>query len=359
MKTFRYIITLSISILLFWSCSSDDKKDSIDNVPVIAVKVASVQLDKSVPTLSVSGKVQAINSATLSTRIMGSVNKVYVNIGDKVKKGQLLISINSDDLRAKNAQINAKISEARAAYINAEKDYNRYKNLFAESSATQKELDNMSTNFEMTKARLETAKQMKNELKTQFSYTDIRAPFNGVVISKSIETGAMASMGMPLLTIEAPSKLEVSAMIPENEISKIHTGMSVEVHVKSIDQTLKGSVTQVSPSAKETGGQYLVKVVLEASNTTVLSGMYATVHFPIKRTVSSPIIVIPQKVIIKKGELSGVYTISKSNKALLRWLRLGKNIGENVEVLSGLKAGENYIVSAEGKLFNGAKVSVK
>ncbi|NER16811.1 efflux RND transporter periplasmic adaptor subunit [Spongiivirga citrea] len=359
MKTYRYIITLSILTLLAWSCSSDEKKNRSDDTPAVAVAVASVELDTSAPTLNVSGKVQAINSATLSTRIMGSVNEVYVNIGDKVKKGQLLVSINSDDLRAKQAQINAKISEANASFINAEKDYNRYKILFSESSATQKELDNMNTNFEMAKARLETAQQMRNELETQFSYTDIRAPFNGVVTNKSIKSGAMATMATPLVTIEAPEKLEVSAMVPESEISKINTGMDVDVLIKSINQTLKGRVTQVSPSANETGGQYAIKVSLDDSKVPVLSGMYATVRFPIEPSMSSQRISIPHTAIIRKGELSGVYTISESNKALLRWLRLGKDLGDHVEVLSGLKAGEYYIVSAEGKLFNRAKVVVK
>ena len=93
---------------------------------------------------------------------MGYVNKVHVNVGDKVRKGQLLVSINNNDLQAKRAQVNAGITEATAAFNNAQKDYNRFKNLFANNSASQKEMDDMTANFEMAKARLEAANQMKN-----------------------------------------------------------------------------------------------------------------------------------------------------------------------------------------------------
>ena len=88
--------------------------------------------------------------------------------------------------------------------------------------------------------------------------------------------------------------------------------------------------------------------------------MYATVLFPVEKTQQeNQQILVPKEALVTKGQLSGVYTVSESNTALLRWLRLGKTYGDRVEVLSGLSADESYIVSAEGKLYNGAPVSIQ
>jgi RND family efflux transporter MFP subunit len=359
MKKYIYILTLSATTLFITSCGNEDKKSVSDNSPVISVKISQVEANGNSPFLSVSGKIQASNSADLSTRMMGYVNKVHVNVGDKVSKGQLLVSINNSDLQAKRAQVNAGITEATAAFNNAQKDYNRFKNLYANNSASQKEMDDMTANYEMVKARLESANQMKNEINAQFAYSNITAPFSGTITSKNVESGNMANPGMSLISLETPGNFEVMAIVPETEISEIKNGSSVAVLVKSINQTLKGKVIEVSTSAKNTGGQYLVKIALDKTEANILSGMFTTVQFPVERKVKSKVVLIPTEAIVTNGQLSGVYTVSQSNTALLRWLRLGRTFGNQVEILSGLNADEAYIVSAEGKLYNGAKITIQ
>ena len=359
MKRTIYTIALVSLVLLATSCGSDDKKRAVTDGPVVPVQVETPS-GAGDRFLTASGKIQAVNSATLSTRMMGFLDNIHVNVGDKVTKGQLLISINNSDLQAKRAQVNAGITEAEAAFNNAKKDYERFKALYEEQSASQKELDDQTARFEMAQARLEVAKQMKNEAESQFAYSNIRAPFSGVITNKFAEEGTMASPGQPLLAIEAPGNFEVTARIPESEISKIQTGTKVDVVISSIGQTIPGTVTELSSSARNTGGQYPVKVALEETDAKILSGMYATVRFPIeKQEESTESVMLPQKAIINRGDLKGIYTVSAQNTAMLRWLRLGRSYGDRVEVLSGLQPDEAYIVSAEGKLFNGVKVKVQ
>jgi len=359
MKKYIYLLTLTATAFFVTSCGSEDKKIVEDNSPAIVVKTSQVEANSNSPFLAVSGKIQATNSADLSTRMMGYVNKVHVNVGDKVRKGQLLVSINNSDLQAKRAQVNAGITEATAAFNNAQKDYNRFKNLFADNSASQKEMDDMTANFEMAKARLESANQMKNEVNAQFTYSNITAPFSGTVTSKNVEAGNMANPGVPLISIETPGAFEVMAMVPESEISEIKKGTTVDVLVKSINKTIKGKVKEVSTSAKNTGGQYLVKIDLDKTDANILSGMFTTVQFPVERKAKTAMVLVPIEAIVTNGQLSGIYTPSQSNTAMLRWLRLGRTFGDQVEVLSGLNADEAYIVSAEGKLYNGAKISIQ
>lgn len=355
----KYIISL-ISLALFaTSCGDGDKTSMADNSPAVTVIVSSVSGGDSNTFLTTSGKIEAVNSANLSTRMMGYVDRIYVQVGEQVRKGQQLISISNADLSAKLAQVNAGITEATAAFSNAEKDFNRFTALFNENSASQKELDDITANYTMAKARLEGAKQMKNEVHAQFSYANIRAPFSGTVTNKFINVGDMANPGMPLLEVESPGKFQVLAMVPESEILQIKADADVNVVLKSLGKTVKGKVLEVSTSSKNTGGQFMVKIMLEKTNATVMSGMYATVQFPTESNESTQTVMLPIEALVNNGQLTGVYTVSQSNTALLRWLRLGRTIGDKVEVLSGMSSDEQYIVSADGKLYNGAKIIIQ
>jgi RND family efflux transporter MFP subunit len=356
MKKYLHTILIVSVTIFITSCSSDKQKVVVNNSPAIKVTINKVALNTNSQFLSVSGKINASNSADLSTRMMGFVTKANVNVGDKVTKGQLLITINNKDLQAKKGQINAGITQAKTAFNNAEKNYNRFKNLFESNSITLKEMDDMTANYQIAKAGLESANHMKNEINAQFEYANITAPFSGVITGKNIEVGDMANPGISLISIENPSDFEVIAMVPESEIMQIKNDIEVKVLVKSINKSIKGKVIEVSSSAKNTGGQYLVKISLEKTDVTILSGMFTTVQFPVDKKSSSESILIPVDAIVKKGQLSGVYVISGNNTAMLRWLRLGRTYGDQVEILSGLNADESYIISSDGKLFNGEKV---
>jgi RND family efflux transporter MFP subunit len=359
MKKTIYTLALASLGLFATSCGSDDKKQALNEGPVVPVQVETPS-GAGDRFLTASGKIEAVNSANLSTRMMGFIDDIHVNVGDRVNQGQLLVSINNSDLQAKRAQVNAGITEAEAAFNNAQKDYERFKALFEEQSASQKEMDDQTARFEMAQARLEAARQMRNEVNSQFAYVNIRAPFSGVITNKFAEKGTMANPGQPLLAIEAPGNFEVTARVPESNISKIETGTKVNVIVKSVEQEVPGTVAEVSTSASNTGGQYLVKVALEDTEADLKSGMYATVRFPVEKQESTAeAVMIPTEAIVTRGDLKGVYTVSQQNTAMLRWLRLGRTYGDQVEVLSGLNPDEAYIVSADRKLFNGAKVSIK
>nr|WP_315142337.1 efflux RND transporter periplasmic adaptor subunit [uncultured Flavobacterium sp.] len=357
----KKIIIPFIAIIALVSC----KKEATETLPTekpIVVKVSGISAGTNSSFVSASGKIEAENSANLSTRMMGFVTKLHVQVGQKVTTGQLIVSINNTDLQAKKAQVDASILQATAAYNNAKKDYERFTNLFKQQSASQKELDDMTARYEMAKASLQGAKQMRNEVVAQFSYANITAPFSGVVTNTFVKEGDMANPGMPLVSIEGASKLQVTAMVSENDITAIRNGMLVDILVKSNATSLKGKVIEVSASAKNTGGQYLVKINLKPTKAKVLSGMFVNVQFPIEsKTISEPSerMLVPESALVHQGQLTGIYTVGNGNVAILRWLRVGKKLGNQVEVLSGLSVKEHYVVSAEGKLYNGALVTVQ
>ncbi|SEP88710.1 efflux RND transporter periplasmic adaptor subunit [Flavobacterium urocaniciphilum] len=356
-------ILLSLISLFLVSCGKESKEVK-NNDPAILVEVNGLSTNNS-EFITASGKTEAESSANLSTRMMGYVTKVHVKTGQKVAAGQLLVSINSTDLQAKKAQVDASILQATAAYNNAKKDYDRFTVLFSQQSASQKELDDMTSRYEMAKASLAGAKQMRNEVMAQFSYSNITAPFSGEITNTFVKEGDMANPGMPLVSVEGVSRMQVTAMVSESDINQIKNGMPVKILVKSLNKEVAGKVSEVSGSAKNTGGQYLVKVTLNGNDTSILSGMFVNVQFPIankvakENTIKSDKVMVPESALVKHGQLTGIYTVANDKTAILRWIRIGKTYGNQVEVLSGLTSNEQYIVSAEGKLYNGANVSVK
>jgi len=346
------LITLLLSLLI--SC-----RDSSKTAPKgQALKITTTAVSSLIPDqlFSASGTIEAVKSANISTRLMGYVSHINVKIGDKVKKGDLLLSINSADLKAKKGQINAQIMRAQSYFTNAKKDYERFTQLFKENSASQKELDNITTNYEQAKAGLEAAMQMQKEIDANLAYANIKAPFNGVITGKFIDNGDLANPGMPLLSIENTKNYFVKTYVNENQINKIHRGDAVNLKIKSNNAILKGTISEISISSKNSGGLYEVKININNPKN-IFSGMFVSVDFLGASDANT--ITIPKSALIHKGQLSGVYTVSMQHTAILRWLRLGKTYGDAIEVLSGLNKNEKIITSASGKLYNGANVTLK
>jgi len=343
-----------IGILVLNSCSHNDKKEQgINTDTAIAVTVSTPSGDEQ-QGLNISGQIEAAQSANISTRIMGYITMLKVKVGDHVSKGQLLATISNQDILAKRAQTDAMIEEAQAALKNAEKDYNRFTVLYDQQSATAKELDNVTLQYSAAKSRLESARQMRNEVNASLGYSSLSAPFSGIVTQKLADAGSMANPGMPILTIEQAGSYQVSANVPENSINQIKQGAEVIVTIKAIDKTIRGIVTQINPSSQFTGGQYIIKVnIPDKEKSGLYAGMYATVSVPVKEQVAvratGNTVMVPLSSIEHKDQLTGLYSISSSNTALLRWIRLGKTYGGNVEVLSGLEKNEQFIVSADGR----------
>ncbi len=357
-KTIKLLgLAIVVSILLL-SCSDSKSENETVLEPVnVTIEIASEPEGNGF--FNASGQIEAEQFANISTRMMGYVSKVYVKVGDKINKGQALIDINNADMEARRAQTQAGINQAQARFLTSEKDYHRFQTLFEQNSASQKELDDIKTQYDIAKAQLESAKQMQKEIDAMLSYTNIKAPFKGVITSTSVKSGDMAKPGQHLLSLEAPGNFVATAMLSEKDIPFVNKNDSVKVYVKSNGTSMTGTVSEISTSSHNSGGQYLVKIhLLLPEKTKLYSGMFVSVAFPSNNKLSSQVL-IPRKVLVTKGNLQGIYTVSSSNTAILRWLKLGKSLGDKVEVLSGLSDGETYILSAEGKLYNGAKLNIK
>ncbi|MEQ8628280.1 efflux RND transporter periplasmic adaptor subunit [Ekhidna sp.] len=356
MTKITYISIIPVLAILLAGCGSSEKHQLAETKP-IAVEVGTVKSLGEAQTIQVSGRIEAVSSANISTRMMGNISGMMVKPGDKVNKGDLLVVISSADLRAKKAQVQSSIVQAESGLENAKKDYERFQVLYKKGSASKKELENMTTRYEMAQAGLEAARQMEKEVEAQFAYTNLRAPFSGVVTNTFVKEGDIANPGMPLATVEGTSAYEAAVMVPESQISKVKSGAFASVLVKSKNLSLEGVVKEVSLSAKNTGGQYLVKIDLKEAKD-ILPGMFINASIATGQKSGNTSPVVSENALVRNGQLTGVYTVGEENTAILRWVRTGQSKDGQVEILSGVKDGEQYIMKPEGKLYNGAKITV-
>ncbi|TVR79147.1 MAG: efflux RND transporter periplasmic adaptor subunit [Saprospirales bacterium] len=351
-KSIALIIATS---LLLGSCKGDEapQQHSSTSSPIEVTTKKPVFSEQG--HFPASGRTRAAQTTRLSTRAMGSITGVYVEVGDRVRKGQRLVSISSKDLEAQRSGAESVIQEAQTALEAVKRDYNRIEILYESQSATRKEFDDISAQLDMAKARLRTAESAREEINAQFLYVDMRAPFSGIITEKLVEPGEIAAPGQPLLTLENQESFEVWAMVPESDITKISKEKEVRIVLSSSPDPLKGTIKSISPTSEGQSGQFQVKISLNAPSTNIMAGMYARVLFPQESAAET--IMVPTSALIQQGDLRGVYTVSEDGHAILRWLRLGRTQNDFVEVLAGLNADEEIIAAYEGKIYNGAKVT--
>jgi RND family efflux transporter MFP subunit len=361
MKKYFYALQLVIvSAVVLSSCSSDVNEGEVKKDAPVHVTVATAER-QSAATIQSSGQIVPGETAMISTRMMGFITGIKVKPGDQVQRGQLLVTISNGDIVAKRAQAQAAVAEAEAVLQDAQKDYDRYQKLYKQQSVSQKELENITLNYSSIKAKAEAARQMQNEADEMLAYTKLTAPFAGVVTQKNLDAGSMASPGVSILVVEQSSGFRVNTSVTEADIDLIKVGAVAQVRIESIGKTLIGRVSELSPSSQMSGGQYQVKVSISDQDKEGLhSGMYAKVFIEgTGSRLASNNVMIPVSAIVERDQLNGLYTISENQTALLRWVKLGKKQGLQVEVLSGLTSDEKFILSAEGKLYNGVPVVIK
>lgn len=353
----------ALFVLFIAACTSPERKanqtDKTAPIPVTAAHASATGDGQ----INITGQISSTQVANISTRVMGYITAMHVQVGDHVKQGQLLVSISSQDISAKKAQAEAAIAAAEAAYNNARKDLDRFTTLFKQQSATQKELDNVTLQYHAAQSQLQAAKAMRNEAGASLAYANITAPFTGVITQKMADAGSMAGPGQPLLTLEKSGSYQVSAYLTEGQVGMVKEGVPISINVPSAAKTFKSRVSQISVSAEGGGGQYLVKAdIPDGQKSGLYAGMSANVIITLPgatSAVNNDQLMVPASAIVHQDELSGLYIISPSNTVLLRWVRLGKTAGSQVEVLSGLNNKELFVTQAYGRLYNGAPVSIK
>ena len=334
----------------------------VRNVPLV-----TAQLRNTPDLLEASGTVRAAQTSSLASQIMGTIVEIRVHEGDRVERGQVLVVIDEAQpqaaLNRAVAAENAAQHEIKAAESElglAESTFSRYQILYDKKVVSPLEFEGIKSREQsavarrdLARAEFEQARAELTQARTTLEYARVRAPYDGVVTERKLDPGALASPGLPILTIEQLGHYRLEASINESELRYIHMGDEVPVTIDALGSSeRKGRVAQIVPSADPASRSFLIKLDLP-SNPQLRSGEFGTAEFTRGERAA---LMIPQTAVIQRGQLQGAYVIDGGKIANLRYITLGKTTGEQVEVLAGVESGEAVVANPAGLELSGKQI---
>jgi RND family efflux transporter MFP subunit len=346
------LILLSAAPLLLAGCTRPGP--TVHATPPAAqaslVKSVSRQVPQGIP---ITCTVHAKETATISAQVPATITQVLVNAGDRVRAGQVLVRL---DGAAMSAGLNRALAAQQAVEMQqqaaatsaslAKSTLHRYELLKQQNSVSPQEFDTVENHAQAAELQVQALNAQASEAKaavasarTQLGYTVLRSPYAGVVTSRTADPGTLATPGMPILQIDRDGPLQLYASVDESLIGSVKLGMLMPVTVDGVSQTVTGRVAEIVPAADPASRSFLLKLDLPPTPG-LRAGMYATARFP---GADRSMILVPQSAVIQRGSLSYVYALDSSGVAQLRYVTLGRTHGNDVEVLSGLAAGEQLV----------------
>ncbi|MDH3284102.1 MAG: efflux RND transporter periplasmic adaptor subunit [Acidobacteriota bacterium] len=336
------------------ACSGQETRPERPKTEPVGVETAIAALSDVPVETVVSGEVNPLARAFPGTKLSGRVARVNVEEGQRVRAGQLLVALDRRDLDAAVARARGAERMAEAKLENAAAQYSRYEGLHARGSVTTRELEDATAAYRVAEAALASSKADLDAAQVTAEYAEIRAPFAGHVVEKSVEPGDVVAPGVPLLTLEDLHEVRLRFDVPESDVVGLRAGDPIEVELDVLGTRIEARVAHVVPAAEKGARTFIVEVRLDNAAGELKSGMFARARLVRgeRRTL-----LVHKSAVVRRGQLEAVFVIEEPGLARLRWVRLGREHARGVEVLSGLSEGERFVVEPPARLADGAPVT--
>jgi membrane fusion protein, multidrug efflux system len=359
---------LILAAMLGLSGCSTEQQDTVSaaetvrDVSVLALKQATIP-----DVLEAVGTVRAAQTSDLASQMMGNIVEIRVHEGDQVHRGQVLAVIDDSQPRAVADRAIAADLAAQQQLVAADSDLalaestlKRCQYLYEEKVVSQQEFDEVNARHQAALARRDIAqagqaqaRAVLNQARTSLEYSRIRAPFNGIVTHKKADSGALASPGMPIFTVEDTRRYRLEVAVNESDVRYARTGEQVAIAIEALGSAeLKGNVVQIVPAADSESRAFLVKIELPA-DPRLRSGLFGRAQFSRGKQLA---LLIPRSAVVERGQLQGVFVLDQNKLASLRYVTLGKPSGSEIEVLSGLQGGERFVANPGERNLNSKRI---
>ena len=382
--SFNKFARLPVALVALSACGGKHAPETAKPAPAakVPVTVTALAMTEWPDSFEAVGTVRARTSTTLSSRVMGTVLAVRVQAGDRVAAGQTLVTVDSRDLETGQRQAQAGLDEAKSAIPEADSaiasaqaqlelaqsTLRRMKELFDKRSLSAQEFDEFTSRVKVHEAALAMARARRNQINDKIrqaeqavqqasisrGYSEVKAPFAGLVIARRVEPGALASPGVPLLDLEQVGSYRLEASVEESRLSAVKQGAAVGVTIDAIDGPLTGRVVEIAPSVDPGSRAFLAKIDLPA-HPALRGGLFGRARFA---TGQRPVLAVPRTAVLAQGQLQSVM-VEEGGVARARLVSLGAAREDTVEILSGLRAGDRLILQRPAGLADGAPVEVR
>ncbi len=335
----KYIKTLSLGALalLAVACGnkSDDKEAGTAQQEKVQVKIAKVTSEDVPQTETYTATVESDVKNNIAPNTPYRIEKIYVEVGDRVRKGQVLVQLDASNLRQLKLQLE-----------NQKVEFNRTEQLYRVGGASKAEYDNAKLQLDV----------YSTQLKQLTENTQLVSPINGIVTARNYDDGDMYA-GNPVLTIEQMNPVKVIVNISEVYYKQVTKGMPVDIQLDAYEgETFGGKMTIIYPTLDEATHTFPVEVTIDNASQKVRPGMFAraTVNFGTKNHV-----LVPDEALVKQIGAGDRYVyVYKDGKVSYNKVSLGKHIGYYYEILSGVNPGDDVVIAGQSRLANGREVEV-
>lgn len=330
----RLTLALAISAAITSLTTLSSHAADLDMVAAEVKQVAQqVQFD---------GTVEAVNRAVVAAQTSGRILELPFDYGDVVEQGAVIARLTQSEQRAGLDAAKAQLNEAQTAYDEAVRQFDRLTSLFERKLVAIAPVDTARQQRDAARARLDAAKAMVNDARARFQYTEVVAPYTGIVVNKLVSEGEAVQPGTPLMEGIALDQLRVRVQIPQANVNQARNSQSIQIQIG--DELVKPVSTKLIPTADQLSHTFNLLLDLPAAQFAAkpLPGQLVRVLFA---TDNETLLVLPESAIAKRGEIKGVYVQRADGSLSFRYIRIGAETAEGVEIISGLAAGE--VVAAD------------
>jgi|SRR6516162_1654068 len=391
--TLGFLPILASTVLLV-SCSSDAAKSGPGAAAAPTVAAARVRRGDLARALAVTAEFRPYQEIDVHAKVAGYVKRIYVDVGDRVKAGQLIAILEIPELQDEVQTAEASVSKSQEEIRRAQADLERAKSVhevahvaysrLADVSKTrpglvaQQEIDDALGRDRVAEAQVATARASlsaaeqqlrvaqadREKVRTLFAYAQIKAPFTGVVTKRYADTGSMIQTGissqtqsMPLVTLAQENLLRLVIPVPESAISKIRLGSPVEVSVSTLGKKFQGRVARFADQLDMATRTMHTEVDVPNPTGELVPGMYASASLVLNDERNA--LSVPVQALTRTEDRASVLLINKQNKLEERSVQIGIETPDQVEILSGLNEGDFVVVGNQSQLQPGMAVQPK
>lgn len=334
------LLLVGLALLPLSGCDDREKegREQTARLETRKVTVAPAVEKTAARQIEIMGSLEAVEQAEIAAKVSGNIVSLPVVLGSRVEKGDLLAEIDAGEISARMRQAKAQLEQAR-------RNLERERKLLEKNAATPEAVKSLEDTLRIATAAYE-------ETGTMLEYTRILAPFSGLVTKKMANVGDLATPGKPLLQLENEARLQVIAHIPESMILKITRGDQLSIYVPPADLHVVGTVAEVAPTADHLSRTAPIKIDIPAA-ARLRSGQFARVSMS---AGTAKTLTVPAEALMTFGQMERLFVVA-DGLARLRLVRSGARTDGEVEILSGLQAGESVVVQGNRQLVDGQPVS--
>lgn len=334
----------ALVVLALVGCNHSTPENTASKPVTPSLRSMVVQAEKFNRVQHYDGTVEAVRQTDLAAQVSAMIVQLNATAGDHVKKDQVLVRLDAQASHQAAAASGAQLAATQAQLNLARQEYARQEQLYAKNYISKAALDQAAATLKSAQAQVNAQSAQTGVANVQTGFHSIKAPYDGIVSAVPATVGDMAMPGKPLLTLYDPSRLRVQVSLPQSVADSVVNSVAPQnnnaVSVVIGNQSFVPTALQWLPSANADTHSRILRIDLPANTANITPGMNANIQLTTSSGDSTGNVWVPQSALVKHGELTAVYVIAANGQPLLRQLRLGATQGEQIEVLSGLSAGE-------------------